>query len=232
MKQYKFHPISEDYPLMSTKEYESLLSSMLEHGYEKSLPICLYEDQILDGRNRYNACRDLGLEAELTVFEGTLEEATSQSHMLNSSRRHLPQYQKAMIAAFSVLKTREDHTRKNLTIQKASSIFAVGHRTINEAIAIYKENIDIAKLVFNGNCNLYQAKEKIEQINCITKEAVDIDETVSSSDQTLQESSQAPEWNEGQSSNSSNAIIELQELQDKLDECMKEKEILMKGLAS
>ena len=59
-------------------------------------PIWLYEGQILDGRNRYRACQELGIPCPTRVYEG--QEPLAFNLSLNLHRRHLNESQRAMVA--------------------------------------------------------------------------------------------------------------------------------------
>ena len=56
----EFHPVSEIFPLMQGEQYDQLVQNIRDNGLLE--PIWLHEDQIVDGRNRYRACLDAGVE--------------------------------------------------------------------------------------------------------------------------------------------------------------------------
>ena len=90
------HPAAEIFPLMNAAEFNGLLADIREHGLRE--PIVLHEGQILDGRNRYRACVELGIEHRSVNWDATgTPEAFVISHNLH--RRHLNETQRAMIAA-------------------------------------------------------------------------------------------------------------------------------------
>jgi len=57
---YEFHEIAGIFPLMEKEELEALTKDIAENGLQE--PIILYEGKILDGRNRYLACLQAGVE--------------------------------------------------------------------------------------------------------------------------------------------------------------------------
>lgn len=67
MNKLNLHPVAELLPNMSTEEYEGLKASIREHGQE--VPILLLHGQIIDGRHRYLACQELGIDPIITEID-------------------------------------------------------------------------------------------------------------------------------------------------------------------
>jgi hypothetical protein len=53
------HEIANAFPLMEGIEFDELVADIKAHGLRN--PITLFEDQILEGRNRDRACRIAGI---------------------------------------------------------------------------------------------------------------------------------------------------------------------------
>lgn len=100
MNAYEFHPIAARYPLLEGEDFERLKDSIAANG--QRVRIVLFKGAILDGRNRYRACVALGIEPLTEVFEGTEEEASVYSDVLNLHRRHLSREQVREVIAFKL----------------------------------------------------------------------------------------------------------------------------------
>ena len=68
MTALQFHPLADIFPLVEGAEFDELVADIREHGLHE--PIVVFEDKILDGRNRYRACEAAGLEPTFTVYTG------------------------------------------------------------------------------------------------------------------------------------------------------------------
>ena len=93
----KIHEIATLFPAMAEVDVDDLQESIRKEGQLED--ILLFEGKILDGRHRYEACKNLGVEPRTRDFEGTAEEAFAHSVALNLSRRHLTTVQRAAAGA-------------------------------------------------------------------------------------------------------------------------------------
>ena len=90
------HPIALLLPPMNDAEYKEFKDDILGNGLHN--PIILYQDKVLDGRNRYLACKELKIDVWAREWEGgsdPIEYVISQ----NIHRRHLTAGQRSMVAA-------------------------------------------------------------------------------------------------------------------------------------
>jgi hypothetical protein len=83
--EYEDHPLAARYPLLEGADYEALKADIQANGLKYG--IWLYERKILDGRNRYRACRELGIELATREYEG--DDPAGFIDSLNLHRRHL-----------------------------------------------------------------------------------------------------------------------------------------------
>lgn len=95
MEALKDHEIASIFPLLPESELEALAADIKANGLRE--PIVLHEGKILDGRNRYRACKIAGVEPRVEQHRanGSLVEFVFS---MNYHRRHLTQSQKATSA--------------------------------------------------------------------------------------------------------------------------------------
>ena len=84
---YEWHPLSMAFRMMTAEEYADFRPDIQVNGLRDS--IVLFQGKILDGRNRYKACCETGIEPHFTEFDGTEEEAAAFVESKNAHRRHL-----------------------------------------------------------------------------------------------------------------------------------------------
>lgn len=89
------HPLAELFPMLSEQEMHEMADDIVTYGQRE--PIVLLDGKILDGRNRYAACRFAEVEPEFTDHAG--DDPLGFVLSLNLHRRHLSESQRAMVAA-------------------------------------------------------------------------------------------------------------------------------------
>lgn len=95
----QFHPLANIFPMMSPAERAETKESMRLNGQRK--PIVVLDDLILDGRNRYELCLELGLEPQTRRYDLSEDGPDPLSFVLdeNLHRRQLSDGQRAVVAA-------------------------------------------------------------------------------------------------------------------------------------
>ena len=90
------HPYADKFPMLPQAELEELAQSIRESGLRQPIVVTV-DGLILDGRNRFQACRMAGVEPETVVYEG----ADLAEYVLdaNITRRNMTTGQRAMATA-------------------------------------------------------------------------------------------------------------------------------------
>lgn len=91
----KAHPIADVWPMMSEDKLAELADDVRKNG--QLVPVWLYEGKILDGRNRWAACKIAGVEPKTKEYTG--DEPTAFAVSLNDRRRHMNKGSLAAVAA-------------------------------------------------------------------------------------------------------------------------------------
>ena len=91
----KHHPIADVWPMMDEAKLAELADDIRKNG--QLVPVWLYEGKILDGRNRWAACKIAGVEPKTKEYTG--DEPTAFAVSLNDRRRHMGKSALAAVAA-------------------------------------------------------------------------------------------------------------------------------------
>ena len=86
------HPAADAFPMMDQNRFQDLVDDIREHGQHE--PITLCDGMILDGRNRYKACLELGINPKTKDFDG---DPWAYVWSLNGERRDLVAEQRFII---------------------------------------------------------------------------------------------------------------------------------------
>jgi len=139
----KAHKFAEYFPKMSKEEFEALKDNIKQNGLID--PIVVFEGQVLDGRHRYKACKELEIPIRRKEFKG--KDALAYVISRNSIRRHLNQSQKACTAILA-------YSDETLGTRTLSKLFGVSRTYVQAAKALHEEDLDKFQSVLNGKGSL------------------------------------------------------------------------------
>ena len=91
----KTHPAADAFPMMDEARYRELVEDIRRNGQREIITLC--DGMILDGRNRYRACIEIGIEPKTRTFDG---DPWSFAWSLNGMRRDLVAEQRYLIWRF------------------------------------------------------------------------------------------------------------------------------------
>ena len=166
----EFHDVANMFPLMADDEYQALVEDIRAHGLRE--PIWTHEGKIIDGRNRYRACVELGIEPRFRAWHGQ-GSLGAFVVSLNLQRRHLSSSQKAVIALEVEQQLAKENPpgrpRKDETPQKvagfsgearerAAQLVGTNRQYVSDAKRLAKTAPDLLPSVRDGRITMKDAK--------------------------------------------------------------------------
>lgn len=138
---YECHPAANIFPMMDEESFAALKADIKANGLKE--PGKLYFDQVIDGRNRYKACQELGIEMEFWELDESDETFDPVAYVLshNLHRRHLTESQRSMIAGkLAKLKLGQAGNGRKVevsidtpTLEQAADMLNVGRASVARA---------------------------------------------------------------------------------------------------
>ena len=153
---WDFHELANLLPMTDTEAYTKLRDDIQKYGLLE--PITVWENMILDGRNRARACQELGIEPKYVEYEGNDPVGFVLSK--NVHRRQLTQSQLAMLVKklADLPKGRPDLNAQALTQEEAAERLGVSERLLQFAKKVHKNAIpEVVALVEAGTLTVDKA---------------------------------------------------------------------------
>jgi hypothetical protein len=152
MTDYKVHPVADLFPMLPEEELRDLAEDIKVRGQLQ--PIVLDKaGAILDGRNRFAACKLAGVEPEFVVYEG--DDPDGYALAVNISRRHMTKGQQAIVVAKAVCVGSTQTVRDQARLHGISASY-VAHANVILAFAG-----ELADEVLAGNSTKFDAAYEI-----------------------------------------------------------------------
>lgn len=144
--------------MMTADDLSALAKDIKENGQEE--PIITFEGKILDGRNRYRACKLARVEPVTKEYNGSRDPWTYV--LIKLQRLHLTESQRAMVAAYIATRQPGNIKPANLPISptqdEAAAMMNVSSRSVRAAKQVLEradeETIDNVK---NGSVSVHAA---------------------------------------------------------------------------
>ena len=147
MPEFEFHPLANLFPSLPDDEFERLVEDVKINGLQ--VDIFLAEGLIADGRHRYRACRQTGVEPRFREWDGR-GDLLSILFSLNDRRRHMTAGQRSMIAAEAANMTRGRNPSGEGFVSQTQAA-----RAVNVSVASVERAVSILK---------HGAEELIEEV--------------------------------------------------------------------
>ena len=194
MNEIEFHELAEMFPLMEGEDRKRLEDDIRENGLQ--VPITLHEGKIIDGRNRYLACKKVGAYIRAEIWESEGLSPVDYVMSLNFHRRQLTPAQKATVAVnIDAYETKEAKKRQVATLKKGDEIpvreiipqrekgrsrdkaaekVGVNPRYVSDAKSIQKKHPEKFEELKKGEKTIPQVKREIKEAETpMTKEEIE-----------------------------------------------------------
>jgi hypothetical protein len=142
--EYSFHAYTNLFPRLDKKSFEKLKDDIQASGGNHT-PIMVYQNEVIDGRERYDACKALNIFPTCADLEEP-EEGKGVDLMAyvisaNLHRRHLTTSQRAIIAGrISTGKLGDNqHTEEFITIEEAAKLLNIGDKSVKRGRKVLDE---------------------------------------------------------------------------------------------
>lgn len=158
----KSHEIADCFPLIGGEDLASLAQDIAANGLRR--PITLFQDRILDGRNRFQACELAGVTPVFDVFGGDWDAAVKLVASENLYRRHLTSSQRGW-AADKLVNLKPGRPAKTGSIEpvsasRAADLLNVGRETVKRARQVRERGVpELGRAVESGDIAVSAAAE-------------------------------------------------------------------------
>lgn len=155
------HPLSACFPSMGAEDFASLTNDIGVNGLR--MPIVLFEDMVLDGWHRYQACVEAEIEPDFEEFAG--DDPVAFVRSINWHRRHLTASQRAAVVV-ELRKWKPAHREKKgepgspflASKEQMAKEAGVSTKTIQQAKAVHANGSDeLKKAVREGDVSAKKA---------------------------------------------------------------------------
>lgn len=162
------HPAAELFPWMDDASFEALKQDIKQHGQRDY--VTFYKGQLLDGRNRWAACAELGIDCDSAELDEESEiDPFDYVISINLHRRHLTTSQRSVVAGKMANAKRgrpsEENGPNGLIIEQAAALLNVSDRSVKRA----KEIIDkgataVIEAVERGEITVALASKLVNEV--------------------------------------------------------------------
>jgi hypothetical protein len=168
-----FHEVANIFPLMDGELFKELCIDIASNGLIE--PIWIWQNKIIDGRNRYRACAEVGVKPDYREWKGAEDGLLPFVLSLNLKRRHLTASQLSAVGVEVKRRLQKQNPQgnrndltggKNSTSSKnrdeAGKLVGVSGKYIDEAEKIEKADPRRFQQVLAGSLTLQDAKSEIK----------------------------------------------------------------------
>lgn len=162
----QYHPLANIFPLLEGALFDALVADIKANGVLD--PLMMFEDMLLDGRNRWRAAEAAGVTItgkDIKQFDPKMDgDPLDWVISKNLHRRHLDESQRAMVAAkLATMPHGGDRTKSpigDLKQADAAAMLNVGKRSVERAGIVVDDGVpDLVRAVEQGRVAVSAASE-------------------------------------------------------------------------
>ena len=163
-KDVPIHPIADMFPMLRENELHDLAENIKSNGLR--VPVLICDGQLIDGRNRLEACRRAGIHARAEILSPKTD-ITNMIVSLNIMRRQMTSSQRAALAvailpelrekAEERMKSGKTSSENGEAASQAANIFKTNSKYVTQAEKLRETNEELFKDVVSGKINLSAA---------------------------------------------------------------------------
>lgn len=179
-QQLEYHELSSLFPLITGDDFALMTKDIEANGQRE--PIVLFGGKILDGRNRYRACRELEIEPLTEEYTG--DDPLGLVLSLNMHRRQLTVAQRAIVAAEMIRRKREIETTDSESedssrpesslpgVEDAAKALGISPRSVSAALRVFKDGTEaLCEAVKRGEIRV-SAAEQVTKLDIEEQQAL------------------------------------------------------------
>ena len=157
----KVHPAAELFPLMTDEELQELARDIGANGLAHPLVVDA-EGQLIDGRNRLEACKIAGVEPKFEKLNGW--DPVLYILSANIERRHLSKGQRAMLTAILFPEPEKGGRGKKSAAVNSTETGGFSPQRVSAARSVLRHSRDLADSVVKGSISLDAALAQVEEL--------------------------------------------------------------------
>lgn len=164
------------FPPLSKEEFDNLRADITVNGQGIAITVLKGTNQIIDGRHRYEICKELGVQPKIDYVDLPESKILWKVLSLNVKRRHLSESQRAAIAA-DIANLQHGGDRRSedfkpqicglISTRQAAEELSVSARNVEAAKSIKNSFPDVWEHIRNGDVTVadaYQMRTEPEEI--------------------------------------------------------------------
>lgn len=171
VNELKISEFASLFPEMSPDEFKSLVEDIRINGQLE--PVTVLGSEILDGRNRYLACKELGIPVKFQEYDGSADNLSLLKYVgsKNLKRRHLSVGQLSVMGIeihHKLVAERQKQLKNNLIdvptskktpTEEAAEILDIGYGSMSAALNIEKNAPELLSLIKNNVLPVAEAQK-------------------------------------------------------------------------